>query len=354
MNEHRWTPRYATKKDVTAILTVDGEKLVESNPIDISCGGAYLKVAKPNTKNARIVLTVPEPFPDKTFKVERECNILEGRAGADGCAIRFDQALSGEALAKFAADSSTVGSLNLARTDYTEVFSEINSIQTCRSQVFLGTLAAIAAWVAGAIALVVTNKLVSIGIWTLFGAVVPYVLLTIAVLISIEKSRALNVRRGFLAALTEYLRHDTAPPNYHGWAHLRITVSECRARMAAKLCPHEDIYCWEEERNKHGRLTSKKHPISNLLDSFTALSAAVYAAIYVITVGIMIYASLLALAYSPNAATTVALIEGAAVFGMALFLLKQLYADRKGKHSVEAQLLMWRAALRHCRPLGME
>lgn len=353
--DKRWLPRYASRKDVVATLVCDGLGEQRGGPVDISCGGAYLGGVQPAATHGKILLSVPGPAKHQDFLVERGCDILSGRTTAQGgCAIRFHQPLSGAELAKFAADASSIGSMELALRDYSMVHQEVLLIQSCRSTLFVGTMAAIATWLMGATGLVVTNNLKNVDFWAVIGTALPYVLLTIAVLTTIEKTRALNFRRGFLAALTEYIRHDVAPPNYLGWSHLCAARTECRARMAAHLCPDTVEFCWEAERDTHKSLTRGKHLVSNIFDSFTAFSTAVYGFLYMVTVLILVCASLSWLSTHPWrwAPIVCAGIEGAIVFGLAAHLLRELWLARKGKHSIEAQFLTWRAAFRHCRPIG--
>jgi hypothetical protein len=351
--DKRWSPRYDCRSDVVTVLTVEGERRSESSAVDIGFGGAYVRNPHPNRNRGAVLFRVPNPSKSGQIEIKRDCDILPGRTTAQGgCAVRFDRPLKGPELAKLAADSTAIGSLDLARRDYSEVSQEIRAIQSCRSSVFLGTLAAIATWVMAATGLVVSNNLTNIGLWTAVGAILPYGLLTVGVMASIEKGRAVNYRRGFLAALTEYIRHDVPPPNYLGWVHLHAVRSECRARKESGLCPDSLSCCWETERDKHHDLTKKKHVVSNILDSFTAFSTLVYATLYAMTVAILIYTSLRALSGWHGSA--VALAEGALVLALAIYFLKELSSLRKGKHSVEAQFLTWRAAFRYCRPIGSD
>jgi len=351
----RWFPRYDCRKDVAAFLATDGEKASESSAVDISSGGAYIKNPHPSRDKGVVIFKVPHPSKATQIEIERECDILPGRSTSEGgCAVRFHSPLKGAELAKLAADSSAVGSLDLARRDYVEVSQEIRAIQACRSHIFLGTLGAIATWIMAAMGLVISNRLTNTGLWTAVGAVLPYGFLTLGVLASIEKARAVSFRRGFLAALTEYLRHDVAPPNYLGWVHMYAVRSECRARKVSGLCPDSAAFCWKSERDKHYDLARNKHMVSNVLDSFTAFSTAVYAIVYCITVPILMYASLRVLSEWRVIVVICALAEGALVVTLAICLLKELSDLRRGKHSVEAEFLTWRAAFRHCRSIGAD
>ena len=251
-----------------------------------------------------------------------------------------------------AADPLVAGSVHLARADYDQVGSEILAIRGCRSNIFLGTIAATATWLMAATGLFITNQLTDTNYWVVIGAALPFVLLTIGILATIEKARSINYRRGFLAALAEYLRHDVPPPNYLGWAHLHQTRSECRARMASKLCPSETKYCWEEGRAKHTDLTNNKHVYANMLDSFTAFTSCVYGLFYAVTCAIMIAASLRFLERLETPPTWCAWLEGVAFVLIAALLFQELHRLRKGKHSVEAHFLCWRAVLRYCRPIA--
>ena len=352
--QERWLPRYAARQDVEAKLKQAPDYEQISTPVDISCSGAYLARLSPSLRPSTVIFTVPDPTAEQgSFSVERQCDILPERSSpTGGCAIRFRQPLVTSELAKIAADPSNTSSLRLAQEDYAQVNTEIRDIQNCRSHIFLGTLAATATWLMAAIGLVVANQLKNISFWIVIGAALPFSFLTIAILASIEKARAINLRRGFLAAVTDYLRRDIAPPNYLGWAHLLATRSECRARMAAGLCPSTLKYCWEEDRDRHKGLTMTKHVFSNLLDTFTAFTSMVYGILYAITCAIVVIGSLAYLESAQFGVTWVAWAEGALLAGVAVLLLRELYLLRKGKHSMEAQFLVWRAALRNCRPIA--
>ena len=351
----RWSPRYSARSEVSALLGGEGGHQNEGKAVDVSASGAYLSNSPIPGHTARVEFCIKNPGNGADHTIDRNCSLLAGREGASGgCAVRFHRPLSGAELAGVAAVPSGTGSLDLARRDYREVHEEIRAIQRCRNNIFLGTLAAIATWITGAVGMALSHPLggadqVGQAIWVLVGASVPYFLLTVAILATIEKARAINVREGFLCALTDFIRHDAAPPNYLGWPQLRCNRAECRARHDAGLCPTSPKYCWETERGKHEGVNRSKHVVSNVLDSFTAFSSLVYSMLYLVTAGTLLIASLMLLPRTPSWTTylvpvTIGVIG--ALLGLAL--ATQLRSVRKGKHSLASHYFCWRAALRSC------
>ena len=103
--ERRRFPRYAVRKDVTATLKVNGEEDRLTTPANISCGGVLLPINDAKPGPAKVVFSVPQPFGDGPFEIAVDCTVLPTRPNpAGGCAIQFLQPLSGETLARFAAD----------------------------------------------------------------------------------------------------------------------------------------------------------------------------------------------------------------------------------------------------------
>jgi hypothetical protein len=355
--DRRSSLRYDVRNDVTTLLETGANTPSQSNGVNISYNGAYLKNSHPNQSPGKVTFMIRTPNGDKDILIERTCDILWGRTtGEGGCAVRFHRALAGDELARLAAPTkgvatSTRESLELAFRDYSEVSQEVRAIQSRQSQVFFGTLAAIATWVMGAVGLVLSNSLRNIGFWTVVGASLPYVLLTLGILASIETTRGVNLRRGFLAALTDYIRHGIAPPNYLGWVHFYAARLECRARMASTLCPYGSTPCWEVECDRHPRAVRNKPAVPGILDSFTAFSTAVYGTLYCITVPILMGASLLSLEPWPWLRVATAVGEGAFIVVVAALMLAELLSVRRGKNSIEAQTQRWHAAFRHCRPI---
>ncbi len=354
--ERRSSPRYDIRLDVDTYLETDGPSPTsdKNKGVDISYDGAYLQNKHPHRSPGKVRFVIENG--GKAVAVERSCDILWGREWEQsGCAVRFHQPLTQHELAKLAAPikaiaTSTKESLELAFRDYSEVSQEIRAIEFRRSQIFFWTLAAIATWVMAAIGLVLSNKLKNVGFWTVVGASLPYMLLTLGILASIETARSVNLRRGFLAVLTNYIRQGTAPPNYLGWIHLHAARLECRARIASGLCLHRSSPCWDEWRkNPNGQ--DYKRAVPSILDNFTAFTAAVYAILYCVIVLILMYASLRSLSPWLLICVGTALIEGAFLVVVAVFLARELLSIRRGRHSTEAQSVGWDVAFSRCQPI---
>ncbi len=336
-NDRRWFPRFAVRSGVIANLETGGNKL-QGSTVDISCTGAYISDVQVNQMkghNAKVVFEVHERNPNSTIQVTRSCQILPGRTGqSGGCAIRFDIPLTGKEVASLAKPDHLYGSLELARDDYTLISDEISGIQSCRNYLFIGSLSAISAWVITAIGIGITNKL-DFSVWAALGASFPYILLSVSILALIEKANACHLRRGFLAALTDYLRNGAAPPNYIGWAQLKLNRSECRSRLANKLCPSENHACWENAVNEASRLTKQHHLISNILDSYNAFISFVYSVFYALSSLLILVVAHLYLSTLNNIWITgsIDISIGITITLMGVFLYKQIYCLRRGKKS---------------------
>ena len=126
--------------------------------------------------------------------------------------------------------------LETARRDDQAVREELLSIQNCRSQIFVGTIAALgAAAMTTGIAISKAPK-AQWPVWVVFGAGIGAFLLLVGILATIEKARAINLRKGFLRALADYLRKAQAPPSYAGWGHLRSLQNICGFRRETGEC----------------------------------------------------------------------------------------------------------------------
>lgn len=222
----------------------------------------------------------------------------------------------------------TLSPVQLAKEDCKIVHNETRLIEGCRSSVFIGTIGAL-----GAIATatgIMTGAVVGAAFegkntydhWRaiLLGCTIAIILLTIGILITMEKARALNLRRGFLVAIGALLRKGF-PSRYRGWADLRTAHLDCfikrkATRLAAKketplsdssrYCPvlgryyatkkndgveKEPDTCWVIGNKRAKKLHPKRRIWPGLHDSFMSLSGNVYSAMY-LTVGILFLVSL--------------------------------------------------------------
>ena len=248
--------------------------------------------------------------------------------------------------------------LQLVHMDYGDVSGELRDIQKCRSDLFIRTVTTVAAASLAAGAAKFSNRLG----WefSFYAFTIGTILLTIGILGTIEKARAINQRKGFLASLTDFLRYGKAPRGYRGWSHLRQAISECGARRGReptqcirKIRNH--THCWEEGKNQARTefpLTFKKMAPS-MLDSFTSLVTWVYALTYIAVItglGLSIFFTI-----SSNMEHPEYLMGGLVGGGIVLALVcvggyyyYQLRQLRKGRHSFEAYYYTYRHIIRDC------
>ena len=123
----------------------------------------------------------------------------------------------------------------VATRDHEEVWQEIRAIQACRTNIFIATIGTIA--------------VTSMTVWGFYlegildwpgvcvGMGVTFALFVIGVLSTVEKARAINLRRGFLAALAPYMRGELTFKNYWGWIQFKNCPSECGTLRRAEFCP---------------------------------------------------------------------------------------------------------------------
>jgi hypothetical protein len=359
LKERRWFPRFSVRRGVTATihLAEDSERNVRL--VNIGNGGAYVENAnfqsqEPETGHVGIIFAIDAPNGDDGDPVERECEILHGRTGpSGGAAVRFFSPLADSELAMLAAPPTATTSIRLAHEDYRIVNEEIIHIQACRNQIFIGALAAISAWIITALGVGLPGRLMFPS-WLALGASFPYIILSVALFATIEKANAINLRRGFLAALGEYMSSDVPPPKYLGWAHLRVNMAECKSRVRAGFCPSRDKTCWQDEVGKAHRLTGKHWTLSGGFKSFSAFVALIHGLFYVVATVLLVVAGIYGFLGPSRPWETVLWVGvglGVVVILLTLSLISQLRQLRKGSKSPEAYYLRWTAALRYCKPI---
>lgn len=349
IQERRYYARYPVQEHVkSSVQFEDGDpQLVDVK--DISCGGARIACFTTDQATGKISFTKDS---EADFSFLRNFSVKNATTGDRDLRISFDEPLKGAQLGQLAGHSTEQSELDLAKSDTREVYEQIRGIQECRSRIFLGTLTLISVWVMGGITLSITEDL-RFSLSVFFGALLPFAILTTAIFASIEKATAINDRKGFIAALSKFTRHNLAPPNYRGWATLHANSSECRARKASGCCPKQGRRCGKEEWRTKVSVVSRKHLFPKVLGSFTAFSSVVYGLLYIIASVILIYSSLACVSEIKNDNTwlprTAALGAGIVSSLVLVLLLYLLHNLRKGKNSLEARYVFWLFALENCR-----
>ncbi|MFX0206140.1 MAG: hypothetical protein ACFFDT_09145 [Candidatus Hodarchaeota archaeon] len=205
-------------------------------------------------------------------------------------ALRFEKPLSDFELSRIKEDNISLylpgesSTYDLSRIDRSEVFREANQIKTCSSNYFSWSIAIIVPFTVGIWALFLAKKLNAFSASSsMIGIIIVF---STAVFSNIEKSRAINKREGFIAALDYYLKNNEGPQNYRGWVNLKHCIGECRARLCANLCPiikrsNDGITCQKIGENKSNLLRSNKKIIPSILDSFISLTSFFYSLIFI-------------------------------------------------------------------------
>lgn len=345
--ERRHSPRYVVRADVSATL-LDGEGNSHmGRPLDISFMGAYITdiYAEPGKHTMRF--SVPDIGIKKEVQyITVQCTVLPNRTGKSGSgfALKFDAPLSSSEISVLCDPSPPSSSWELARMDNDTVNNEINLIRSCRSQIFLSTLGATSVWIMSAIGLGITNHLES-SIWLAVGAAFPYIALTVGILAMMEKANAINLRKGFLAAITDFMRFNSAPPGYLGWSHLSINRNSCKSRLRNGLCTISSTTCRHHTINEFRHITKGYPLVSSPLENFGTLIGAVFSPIYIVC-GVTLL--IVCLSYF---STIISFIIGAGVTLIGLFIFYEIWSLRRGKRCVESYYLQWKASLRYCSPI---
>ena len=345
--EKRNSPRYAVRNEVHAELLDANGKPQSGRPIDISLTGAYISDSKVDLSSTEVVFWVNDKkLGNGGASVSAKCRVLPDRTGPNGTgfAVKFVESLTPADFSMLCDPAHSAGSVDLARIDVNTVNNEMVLIRNCRSQIFLSTLGAVAVWIMSAIGLGIANQLHP-SIWLTLGAAFPYAALTVGILSMMEKANAINLRKGYLAAVSDYLRFDLAPPGYLGWSHLSVNRISCGSRQKNALCRAAASPCTQYEDSDLGHIT-KGHPVLNSpLENFGTLIGIVFAPIYVGS-GLVLF-----MVWFSFFTSAVAFAVGLVVPLLGFFLYFQIHSLRKGKRCAESYYLQWRTALRYCNPI---
>ena len=169
------------------------------------------------------------------------------------------------------------------REDRHEVFEQMRMIESCRSLVFLATLAAVGASIVGTAQIVapmwedrpeVAMELLCTGL------ALTLTFLTIGILTTVVKVKEINMRVGYALALEDRLGTNTPPRHYYGWAHahLLLACSTSLKTAARSLIDNPTLPpdVWREGEAIAHRINQHKRPFTSGLSSFGALTGAVY------------------------------------------------------------------------------
>ena len=181
--------------------------------------------------------------------------------------------------------------IDLMKEDFRAVSTEVLSIQTCRTTIFCATLAAVAGvYLAARGVLFGTDngspvvKPNWIELTWMTGAV--FFLFVVGAYATMEKARALNNRKGFLAALSLCLQGKLQLSRYLGWSRLRTCGENCDERKrqpGACSMQHTRDKCRNIAQREAAGLNATKPLRPSLLQSFTCLISYLYTWLYLLT-----------------------------------------------------------------------
>jgi len=103
---------------------------------------------------------------------------------------------------------------NLLQKDGDQVTQEIIQERSSRGLIFVTTLGAMST---AAFVLITLGGKQPLSRWIFGGVLVPMVLLTISILANIHKTRAINLRSSYLAALNSFIAEGRIPKFFAGW-----------------------------------------------------------------------------------------------------------------------------------------
>jgi hypothetical protein len=250
--------------------------------LDVSRNGAFLSGCAIEEGAGVVEIQGPQP-------VTRECKVRRTEKGWS--AVEFARPLSHREMCQLVDgyESAMIGGLSataaLAWRDMGEVREEIRAIQGCRSNVFLATLGTIAAAIVTIGGLAIKGEIHAGGI--LFGVCIAFGLFVVGILSTIEKARAVNIRKGFLKTLSKRLSRGAVPEFYTGWASLSTVSTDCGVwrRVGACALGHEPGYtrtCKDLGVIDAERLNKETRLVPDVFSSFMTLSSVVYSCLYLL------------------------------------------------------------------------
>jgi hypothetical protein len=228
-------------------------------------------------------------------------------------------------------------------------------IQTCRGQVYVGTLAAVATSATATATVAFTQKVT--WFWVYMGSLMGFVLLSLGILTLLEKARSISVRRAFLFVLEDIVRDGSCPSPYLGWSrylHMHDTCGvrrEIEARRTGRSARTDRDACLARGRAQAANFVEAKFLAPALLDSFTSLSAWSMSALYVawtVMSNVAFFAWFTTWFTTPAWAGLLTIVQVALAALLGWFYVRQYHDLRKGRFSFESYCCMWRLMLSGC------
>jgi len=300
MEDKRQAERYPPLPNVEAIFstgTEDKQIMARSSHVlDISNRGCCFTSGDvvPLRQGMSGRLTLQAGFQNDEIE-----NVKIKRKWSDGIALSFAPL---ELIDKYCLTDKKMR-LEFAYKDYDLVHREIMDIKSCRTNIFVGTLGVIGAIGVAIIGILGTTLSTSWNNWLPFAATIPTLLLTCSILSTIHKAKGINVRAGYMEALSEYLAWGKVPEFFCGWARANRVGKRCEIfkKMGHKLdqglkptCKG-DPNCSELAKEFTREYIKHIELKPYLLESFTSLSTHIYAGAYLISVVSVLTATMRAL-----------------------------------------------------------
>ena len=213
-------------------------------------------------------------------------------------------------------------SYEIAKLDKTTVLKESLQIKICSSNYFIWTVGLLIPSISAIWTLFVQNK-ISPG--SCSGAMLAmFVIFCMSAFSNLEKSRAINKREGFVAALDNYLVNGIAPANYKGWANLKHAYAECPSKCEAGICPkgipsNSKKVCKYVGRDL-AKINNFKKIVPSILDSFVALTSVFYSIVFII-IAILCSVSILNMLSDLNIPTKTSIFLLVFGFSLGFFIL---------------------------------
>jgi hypothetical protein len=181
--------------------------------------------------------------------------------------------------------------------------------------------------------------------WILLATLIPLFLLSVAILATINKARAINIRSGYVAAAGYYLWRGKNVPNFGGWinalraAHTCANLTFLSYDDSAPCKRYRHEYCSTkaqnnaEFNNKTGQTWRR-----DVIKSFTVLTSIVYAVLYIIVSASVITAAIITVDWEKQGWDW-RVLAGGFIFAACTFLAIMLAFFRKQRGITSALLV---------------
>ena len=186
--------------------------------------------------------------------------------------------------------------------DFKEVNADLRQRRQCRHTMFIACIGGIITSALAIIGFIQIGDVYQWYKWLLLGTMIPFSILSIGVLTSINKGRSINIRSGYLAAIAYYVTRKKKIPNFGGWGSAMRAVRLCA--NLTYLSPTKTSPCGRPKTENCDVVARKKAYLSNkstqtwrrdIVKSFTVMTSMIYGILYFLTSIALIGSTLLIL-----------------------------------------------------------